>query len=144
MASLPKAIMGCGEACPAISRLRHADWPLEDPKGKPPERVREIRNDVKAGVERLLREEGWGRPTGTADVTGIRPLGGDDLPAVLVLLERAGLPLVGVQENLDAFVVVQRDGDIVGCAGVERYGATGCSAASRSTRGSGDEASLLR
>ena len=52
--------MGCGEACPAVPGLRRDDWPLEDPKGKPIERVREIRDDVKARVERLLRVEGWG------------------------------------------------------------------------------------
>lgn len=117
--------LGCGEACPAISGLRRTDWPLEDPKGKPAARVREIRDEVKARVERLLLEEGWGRPTGIADVTGIRPLGGDDLPAVLALLERAGLPLVGVQENLDAFMIVEHDGSVIACGGVERYGSDG-------------------
>src|SRR5689334_12304569 len=33
--------MGCGEACPAVPGLRRMDWPLEDPKGKPIERVRQ-------------------------------------------------------------------------------------------------------
>jgi arsenate reductase len=53
--------MGCGEACPVILGLRRADWPLEDPKGKPIDRVREIRDEVKDRVEKLLAEEGWGR-----------------------------------------------------------------------------------
>ena len=53
--------MGCGEACPAVPGLRRADWPLEDPKGKPLERVREIREDVRQRVVRLLAEEGWER-----------------------------------------------------------------------------------
>jgi arsenate reductase len=35
------------------------DWPLEDPKGKPVERVREIREEVKNRVTELLRTEGW-------------------------------------------------------------------------------------
>lgn len=51
--------MGCGEACPRIPRLRRDDWPLEDPKGKSIERVREIRDEVKVRVEELLRVEGW-------------------------------------------------------------------------------------
>ena len=51
--------MGCGEACPAVPGLRRDDWPLEDPKGKPVERVREIRDDVKARVGALLDREGW-------------------------------------------------------------------------------------
>lgn len=53
--------MGCGEACPAVPGLRRDDWPLEDPKGKPIERVREIREEVKARVVRLLEHEGWRR-----------------------------------------------------------------------------------
>lgn len=51
--------MGCGEACPHIPGLRRDDWPLEDPKGKSIERVREIRDEVKARVTELLRREGW-------------------------------------------------------------------------------------
>jgi arsenate reductase len=35
------------------------DWPLEDPKGKPVERVREIRDDVKSRVSALLEAEHW-------------------------------------------------------------------------------------
>jgi arsenate reductase (thioredoxin) len=50
--------MGCGEACPAIPGLRRDDWPLEDPKGKPVERVREIRDDVRSRIEALVRREG--------------------------------------------------------------------------------------
>lgn len=50
--------MGCGEACPVIPGLRRADWPLEDPKGKPVERVREIRDDIRRQVEALIEREG--------------------------------------------------------------------------------------
>jgi len=53
--------MGCGEACPVVPGLRRDDWPLEDPKGKPIERVREIRDDIRARVQRLLEAEGWQR-----------------------------------------------------------------------------------
>ncbi|HEU4412716.1 MAG TPA: arsenate reductase ArsC [Polyangiaceae bacterium] len=53
--------MGCGEACPAVPGRRRDDWPLEDPKGKPLEKVRAIRDEVRARVEALLRAEGWGR-----------------------------------------------------------------------------------
>ena len=48
--------MGCGDACPYVPGLRIDDWPLEDPKGKPVERVREIRDEVRRRVEHLLRE----------------------------------------------------------------------------------------
>jgi arsenate reductase len=52
--------MGCGEACPVVPGLRREDWPLEDPKGKPLERVREIREDVRARVAELVAREGIG------------------------------------------------------------------------------------
>ena len=51
--------MGCGEACPHVPGLERDDWPLEDPKGKPLERVREIRDDVRQRVAALLRTRGW-------------------------------------------------------------------------------------
>ena len=54
--------MGCGEACPLVPGLRRMDWPLEDPKGKPIEQVRAIRDDVKSRVSELLLAEGWQRP----------------------------------------------------------------------------------
>lgn len=46
--------MGCGEACPYVPGLKRQDWPLEDPKGKPVERVREIRDQIKVKVKELI------------------------------------------------------------------------------------------
>ena len=51
--------MGCGEACPVVPGVERDDWPLEDPKGKPTERVREIRQEVERRVLALLRERQW-------------------------------------------------------------------------------------
>lgn len=51
--------MGCGEQCPYIPGMRRIDWPLEDPNGKPLQRVREIREEVKVRVLDLLRNEQW-------------------------------------------------------------------------------------
>ena len=53
--------MGCGDQCPVVPGLRRDHWPLQDPKGKPIARVREIRDDVRARVVGLLRQEGWAR-----------------------------------------------------------------------------------
>src|SRR5262245_55361119 len=53
--------MGCGEACPAVPGLRRLDWPLDDPKGKPVERVRQIRDDIREHVAELLADHGWSR-----------------------------------------------------------------------------------
>lgn len=55
--------MGCGDECPYVPHVRIEDWPLEDPKGKPIERVREIRDDIRDRVQRLIDREGWTRPT---------------------------------------------------------------------------------
>jgi arsenate reductase len=51
--------MGCGEACPAVAGLERDDWPLDDPKGRPVDQVRRIRDDIRARIETLLRERGW-------------------------------------------------------------------------------------
>lgn len=51
--------MGCGEQCPVVAGLKREDWPLEDPKGKPVEQVRRIRDDVRWRVVDLVRREGW-------------------------------------------------------------------------------------
>ena len=53
--------MGCGDECPIVPGLRRDDWPLPDPKGQPPERVREIRDELRARVAKLIKEQGWSR-----------------------------------------------------------------------------------
>ena len=55
--------MGCGDQCPVVPGLKREDWPLEDPKGKPLDRVREIRDEIRQRVEALLEREGWHNPT---------------------------------------------------------------------------------
>ena len=46
--------MGCGDMCPYIPGLEVEDWPLQDPKGKPIEAVRGIRDEIRARVEDLV------------------------------------------------------------------------------------------
>jgi len=52
--------MGCGGACPFVPGLERDDWPIEDPKGKPLERVRQIRDEIRERVDRLIGTDGWG------------------------------------------------------------------------------------
>ncbi len=51
--------MGCGVdtegVCPA-SFIPTEDWGLEDPKGQPIEKVRQIRDEIEARVEKLIDE----------------------------------------------------------------------------------------
>jgi arsenate reductase len=53
--------MGCGDKCPYVPGAKVVDWPLEDPKGRPVERVRQIRDEIRAKVEALVAAEGWAR-----------------------------------------------------------------------------------
>jgi protein-tyrosine-phosphatase len=48
--------MGCGDVCPIFPGKRYEDWELTDPKGKPIEEVRAIRDDIRVRVEQLLAE----------------------------------------------------------------------------------------
>ena len=45
--------------------LKRDDWPLDDPKDQPLERVRAIRDDIRTRVADLLIREGWARPLAT-------------------------------------------------------------------------------
>jgi len=53
--------MGCGDECPYVPGLHRDDWPLEDPKGKPIDTVRAIRDEIRKRVETLLLREGLSR-----------------------------------------------------------------------------------
>jgi amino-acid N-acetyltransferase len=58
--------------------------------------------------------------TTRADETvSLRPASRHDLPAVEQLLTAASLPLAGVAENLESFVVAQSGGELIGVAGLE-------------------------
>jgi len=51
--------MGCGESCPVLPGVERDDWPLDDPKGQPIERVREIRDNIERRVRELLYTRSW-------------------------------------------------------------------------------------
>ena len=50
--------MGCGDNCPYVAGLRRDDWPLPDPKGRPMDEVRAVRDDIKVRVAKLIQAEG--------------------------------------------------------------------------------------
>src|ERR1051326_4716232 len=39
--------MGCGDACPYVPGLARDDWPLQDPRGRPIDEVRRIRDEIR-------------------------------------------------------------------------------------------------
>jgi len=51
-------VMGCGAewSCPAPLLERVSDWNLEDPKDKPIENVRQIRDEIEERVRKLIDE----------------------------------------------------------------------------------------
>jgi arsenate reductase (thioredoxin) len=48
--------MGCGDECPYIPGRRYLDWDLPDPKGRPAEEVRAVRDQIAARVEELVAQ----------------------------------------------------------------------------------------
>jgi arsenate reductase len=48
--------MGCGDTCPYFAGKRYEDWELTDPAGQPIEIVRQVRDEIKARVARLVDE----------------------------------------------------------------------------------------
>ena len=48
-----------------------------------------------------------------------------DLGSVKSLLEEGNLPILGVAEHFDSFLVAEQDGHLVGAIGLETYGDTG-------------------
>ncbi len=53
--------MGCGEECPYVPGVERDDWSLPDPKGRPLEEVRAIREDIRRRVASLIEARGWSR-----------------------------------------------------------------------------------
>jgi arsenate reductase len=49
--------MGCGDECPYIPGKRYIDWDLPDPKGRPLEEVRAIRDEIARRIDSLLADE---------------------------------------------------------------------------------------
>jgi arsenate reductase (thioredoxin) len=48
--------MGCGDACPIFPGKRYEDWELTDPAGQPIEVVRQVRDEIRGRVEKLVGE----------------------------------------------------------------------------------------
>lgn len=46
--------MGCGDACPVLPGRDYHDWQLTDPAGQDIETVRQVRDEIRARVARLV------------------------------------------------------------------------------------------
>ena len=50
--------MGCGDECPFVPAKRRVDWQISDPKGKPVEFFRDVRDEIRGKVQGLIAESG--------------------------------------------------------------------------------------
>jgi protein-tyrosine-phosphatase len=50
--------MGCDDKCPYVPGLRRDNWPLPEPKGRPMDEVRAVRDNIKVRVAELIQAEG--------------------------------------------------------------------------------------
>ena len=48
--------MGCGEECPFVPGAQMLDWDLPDPAGKPPDFMRQVRDEIENRVKSLIKE----------------------------------------------------------------------------------------
>ena len=48
--------MGCGDACPIFPGKRYEDWELTDPAGQPIDVVRQVRDEIRGRIEKLVGE----------------------------------------------------------------------------------------
>jgi arsenate reductase len=48
--------MGCVDSCPLTPRQKTIVWTIEDPKGKPLDKYREVRDTIRHHVEKLIVE----------------------------------------------------------------------------------------
>jgi arsenate reductase len=117
--------MGCGEACPVVPGLRREDWPLEDPKGKPPDLVRAIRDDIQGRVRALLTREGIAQRVRPPVPITIAAATAADLPAVQALLAACQLPATDLPADLVHFFVAREGHRVIGSIGLEAHGRVG-------------------
>lgn len=76
----------------------------------------------------------------------LRPATAQDWPPIERLLVASALPVEGAREHLADFVVAERDGEVVGCAGAEVHGVAALLrslAVSEAARGQGVGQALL-
>jgi arsenate reductase len=48
--------MGCGDKCPYVPGKRYIDWDLPDPKGRPVDEVRDLRDEIERRTAALAAE----------------------------------------------------------------------------------------
>jgi arsenate reductase len=127
------------EVCPVfLGQARRHHLPIPDPASKDDtipreqmlERFRTARDQLRQMLEGLAQElvPGWtAAPSATAKTSNAPAAAStDELDAVLALLSEVQLPTAGVADQFpQAYVVIRRDGALLGVAGLETHGEVG-------------------
>jgi amino-acid N-acetyltransferase len=61
-------------------------------------------------------------PEAAASDVRIAPVVPEDLPFVIGLMKEGGLPVEGVADHFERYMVARRGGEPIGCVGMELYG----------------------
>ncbi|KAF9908127.1 hypothetical protein EC991_010255 [Linnemannia zychae] len=51
--------MGCGETCPYVPGVKIVDWKITDPKNKPIDEAREIRDEIETKIKAFIAENNY-------------------------------------------------------------------------------------
>ncbi|KAF8931626.1 hypothetical protein BGZ58_007509 [Dissophora ornata] len=51
--------MGCGESCPYVPGVKIVDWAIMDPKNKPTEEARAIRDEIESKIKVFIAENNY-------------------------------------------------------------------------------------
>ncbi|KAF8976355.1 hypothetical protein BGZ46_008330 [Entomortierella lignicola] len=51
--------MGCGETCPHVPGVKVIDWQITDPKNKPIDEAREIRDEIEKKIKMFIKENNY-------------------------------------------------------------------------------------
>jgi arsenate reductase len=55
--------IGCEGECPFYAGVKVEEWPIDDPRGLPIERVRGIRDEIRERVQQMIDVHAWSSPT---------------------------------------------------------------------------------
>jgi protein-tyrosine-phosphatase/N-acetylglutamate synthase-like GNAT family acetyltransferase len=111
------------EVCPTFLRpVRRLHWPIPDPAGDLPDA--ELRTRFRIAKRTIAaRLDALDAALALPPLASIMPASAADRPDVEALLASAGLPLDGLDDAFpDRFVVARIAGEVVGAAGLERWG----------------------
>src|SRR5437660_1114896 len=61
----------------------------------------------------------------TQPTVTLRPATNNDVSAIIALLVADNLPVDGIETFIDNFFVAENENNVIGCAGLEVYGAAG-------------------